>query len=83
MEVNKVSFGSTFYFTPNQVKRIGQNSQRKLISLFRQYTGVNPYTVNRVLTGNSSTITVKDADDKFIMGFFKTVRVKPKKLENI
>jgi len=80
MEVNNVSFGSKFQFNPKQLQRVSKVAQKRVTLALKQYAGVGDRQINSLFSGDSLTLSVNDANDKFITGFFKTVGVTPNKM---
>ena len=80
MQVNNVSFGSTFWFKPNQLKRVSKVGQKRIAASLRRYANVSEGQLNNLFSGKVSTLKVSDANDPMIIGFFKSIRVKPEKI---
>ena len=78
MQVNNVSFGSTFSFNPKQLKKVSKVGRQRLAISLRRYANVSEAQLNDLFSGKSSTLKVADGNDSLIMGFFKVHKVNPK-----
>ena len=80
MQVNNISFGSTFRFNPRRIKGLGDNNRHKLGLLLRRYTGVDESQLHDLFSGKTTTLSVNNTVDKMLEGFCKAFHVKTEKI---